>query len=228
MSIKERFDRFVANVNGQKIEVSDATNQWQCMDLAYLWAFSLNIPKGTIQRLYAYEVFTKANDYTKEFFDVISNTPDGVPQAGDLVIFGTQVGIAGHICIASGVGDTSSFQSLDQNWGGKQYASMFTHNYAGCLGWLRPKMQAEECIITDQTKIPQIDNMEVQAIRSIINDLKASQIALQKATDTLKTQVSELTLLVNNITNIVNSRWTWLGTLTGWKARLANLKALLA
>ena len=48
--------------------------------------------------------------------------------------------------------------------------------------WLQPVVV--EPVITDQTRIPQIDNMEVQAIRSLINDQK-NQI------NSLKTKMSQ-------------------------------------
>lgn len=149
-TIQQKFDQLVANIPDQAVEVSDKSNAYQCMDWAYLWTFILGYPKATIQRLYAYEVFTKANDLTKQYFDVIPNTPDFVPQLGDLGVFGTDVGTAGHICVCTGKGDTNSFQSRDQNWAGKAAVVEIRHTYGGknyFLGVLRPKVFDSECII---------------------------------------------------------------------------------
>lgn len=143
MAIKQLFTQFYANVNGQHVEVSDDSNINQCMDLAYLWTFSLGFPKATIQRLYAKEVYTKATDLTRQYFDVVPNSPTGVPPAGALVVFDATSGnIAGHISIASGVGDTNTFQSFDQNFSPGQRATLVTHNYntPKVLGWLVPKL----------------------------------------------------------------------------------------
>lgn len=54
------------------------------------------------------------------------------------VFFGTELGKYGHICIATGEGDTSYFNSWDQNWGSKEM-KIVRHNYTGFLGVLRYK-----------------------------------------------------------------------------------------
>lgn len=182
--MKDRFNQFYSNLNGQHVEVSDSTNRNQCMDLGYNWVFALGFPKATIQRLYAKDVYKLANDLTRQYFEVIPNTPTGVPQIGDLVIFdAVPANIAGHISISNGVGNTTSFQSFDQNWIVGQKCTVVTHNYdnPNVLGWLRPKLPTVgEPVITDQTKIPQIDNLEVQAIKSRLFD-QSSQINALKA-----------------------------------------------
>ena len=147
MTIQDKFDRFLANLINQKVEVSDASNINQCMDLAYNWTFCLDIPKATIQRLYAYRVYTQASDLTRQYFDVIPNSATFVPQAGDLVVFsnrnlnGTYFNTAGHIGIANGSGDIYRFRSFDQNWVPGQSALIVEHNYNNpkLLGVLRPK-----------------------------------------------------------------------------------------
>lgn len=61
------------------------------------------------------------------------------------------------------------------------------------------EVEPTSLVITDQTKIPQIDNMEVQAIRSVINDqkntinsLQAQVTSLVKDNGSLKEQISIL------------------------------------
>ena len=147
MTLKEKFDLFYANMVNQKSEVSDATNIYQCMDLAYQWTFSLDIPKATIQHLYAYQAYTQPSDLTRQYFDIIPNSATFVPQAGDLVVFsnrnlnGTYFNTAGHIAIANGSGDIYRFKSFDQNWGGQIGLTLIEHNYNNpkLLGVLRPK-----------------------------------------------------------------------------------------
>jgi hypothetical protein len=78
----------------------------------------------------------------KDFFDWIPNTPTGVPQAGDIVVWGTQVGQWGHTAIFID-GNASSFRSFDQNWPVGSAAHIQAHNYNGVLGWLRLKKAAQ-------------------------------------------------------------------------------------
>lgn len=151
VTVEELFDQLVANVPNQAVEVSDKSNVYQCMDWAYLWVFILGFPKATIQRLYAYEVFAKANEITKEYFEVISNSASFVPQKGDLGIFDKGVvsgNIAGHICVCTGEGDTKTFKSYDQNWSGTG-VKLIQHNYNKFLGVLRPRRFSFEHVVID-------------------------------------------------------------------------------
>lgn len=150
--MREQFDKFFNLYNGKQVEAEDPTNKNQCMDLVFKWLDQLNIPREAIRHLFAYQAFTEPNDVTKKYFDIISNTPTGVPQAGDIPVFGQAVGTAGHICVANGTGDQTFFDSLDENWDtahfnmgvDKQtgllipYTRLVRHNYNGILGWLRP------------------------------------------------------------------------------------------
>ena len=131
------YQDFFNQYNGKPVETEDPSNRDQCMDLAFAWCDALGIPRETIRHLYAYQVFTEPNDATRQHFQLIPNTPDGVPEQGDLIVFSTVVGPAGHICIATGTGDANTFQSFDQNWNGHAYTETVGHSYNGVLGWLR-------------------------------------------------------------------------------------------
>jgi len=147
--IKDLFDQFFSKYNGKDVEAEDSSNLNQCFDLAFLWCDSLGIPRSSVRHLYAYQIFTQPTSETKQYFKLITNSPDGIPQVGDLVIFGTKVGTAGHVCISNGTGDTKTFQSLDQNWGttpSQKKTRIVTHNYTGCLGWLRPILITKELL----------------------------------------------------------------------------------
>lgn len=163
--MKDKFIAFYSWVITQGIEISDKTNPYQCMDLAYSLVFFLNFPKATIQHLYAYEVYTKPSDLTRQYFDLIPNTPDGVPQAGDLVVFDkTDTYIAGHISVANGFGgDINGFTSLDQNWAGVSRVVLVNHNYNSpkVLGWLRPK--------------PTIANYDIETSLKLLEEIKVKE-----------------------------------------------------
>lgn len=78
-------------------------------------------------------------------YEYIANTPDAVPQPGDIIIWSSALpgsGGAGHeaVCLYPLPG-TGTFVSVDQNWGGKTVHAV-THNYSYVLGWMRMKQDA--------------------------------------------------------------------------------------
>ncbi len=97
-------------------------------------------------------IYANAKDYYNNYYNIsvlqelftrIENTPDLIPQKGDIAVWGEDVGnINGHVAIATGDGDTNWFDSYDQNWGKKEM-HLVTHNYRGFLGVLRPKDQSK-------------------------------------------------------------------------------------
>ena len=147
--MKEKFQEFLNKWQGKYCEVNDPTNLYQCMDLAYAWCDFLQITRDTIRHLYAYEVYTKPNDQTVKYFELIPNTPAGIPPVGSLVVFSKEIGgIAGHISIATGEGDTNSFNSFDQNFGTDKKCRIVNHGYGPVLGWLKPRVEE----LSDDTK----------------------------------------------------------------------------
>ena len=175
--MENKFNQWMEQVDGKVIEAEDASNYAQCFDLAFNWCDFLEIPRDTIRHLYAYQIFTNPNSDTSQYWNMIVNTLTGIPQIGDLVIWGTIVGPAGHVAIFK-EGDTLSFRSEDQNWAGLQKAKLINHTYNGVLGWLHPKVNSNSLpinIITDQTIISTIldengNPMEIQQIRSKLAD----------------------------------------------------------
>jgi len=138
MTLTEKLNQFIDNLNGQFVEVSYKDAIYQCMDLAYAWVFCLDYPKATIQHQYAYEVFTSPNDLTRKYFDLISNTPDFVPRDGDICVF--KGGTAGHIAVCLGGGTTSKFWRFEQNNPLGTNAALNERGYTNMLGVLRPKV----------------------------------------------------------------------------------------
>lgn len=134
--MKDIIIRFIDNLNGQWVEVSDKSNNSQCMDLAYVYIFCLGIPKSTIQHLYAHEVLTKATDFTRQYFDIIPNLKETIPQEGDLVIF--KGGTAGHIAIVIEA-TQDKMKVFEQNSPLGTNAHISDKGYNNCLGFLRPK-----------------------------------------------------------------------------------------
>lgn len=198
MTLKDKLNQFVIDLNGQWVEVSDRTNTYQCYDLAANWVIALGIPKSTISHLYAYEVYTKPNPNTRDYFDLIPNTATFIPQDGDIAVFDKTPGnIAGHIGIALGGGTTKSFNLFNQNapLGSNAHIGSYNYNNPKLLGVLRPKNQQVSLpgqpVITDQTRIPQLGNMEVQQIRSKLSDLERDSGQLVKDVKSYKKQLEE-------------------------------------
>jgi hypothetical protein len=137
--------QFIDAHKGQPLEVEDSSNRDQCMDLAFGWCDNLGIPHAAIRHLYAYQAFTAPNDTTRQYFDLIAINKN-VPSPGDLVVWGTGVGTAGHIAIFVS-GDASNFTSFDQNWdtanyhtaSGEPYCRLVKHSYNYVIGWLHPR-----------------------------------------------------------------------------------------
>lgn len=235
--MKEIFNTFFNKWNGKPCEVNDPSNLNQCMDLAYAFCDALGVTRDTIRHLYASEIYTKPNDLTVKYFELIPNTPLFVPQAGDICVF--KGGTAGHVSIAIGEGDTNSFKSFDQNFGATvNKCGIITHPYDNLLGVLRFR-QVVVSPITDQTILPIIDaqghNMEVQAVRSKLADDERRITNLLNSNDSYSAKVSELEDKLNEsfmaytelngkltqVKEIVFGRgWTWI--------KIANLKKLLA
>jgi surface antigen len=92
---------------------------------------------------YDHIIGTNAKDFkdrfNKEQFTWIPNTPEAVPQKGDIVVWNGRVGGgAGHVAIVLDA-NVNTFTSLDQNWSKVERVTIEDHNYNNVSGWLRPK-----------------------------------------------------------------------------------------
>lgn len=156
--MQDKFNKWLTLVNGKSIEAEDPSNKFQCFDLAFNWCDFLGIPREAIRHFYAYQIFTQPNDTTRKYFDIIYNGPNNTPQVGDIVVFGQQIGYAGHVAIDTGKSTPMNVLTEDQNWNGLQYARPVTHyNYYGVLGWLHPKTTSTP--LTDAQKLSQIKDI---------------------------------------------------------------------
>ena len=67
----------------------------------------------------------------------IKNTPDFVPQPGDIAVWGKELSQYGHVAIILSA-DAHSFVSMDQNWPRGSACKKVTHNYFKFWGVIRP------------------------------------------------------------------------------------------
>src|SRR5258706_14003284 len=129
------YDEFVIKWTGKPVDF-DGIYPNQCMDLMHQYVYDvLGITdKAVLAAPNAYQAYT--NNFP-QYFEKIDNTPTGVPQKGDIIFFGQAVGPSGHVCIFKD-GNVSTFNSFDANWPVGTLPHIQSHNYNGCLGWLRP------------------------------------------------------------------------------------------
>lgn len=114
--------------NNKFVEVTGSANALnQCVDLAN--AYLKDVLDHPIVK------WTNAIDFPEKLtdFEWIENTPEGIPQKGDLMIF---YGYYGHISIFH-EGDINLFRSFDQNYPLNSPAHIQEHNYNNVYGWLR-------------------------------------------------------------------------------------------
>lgn len=139
------FDEYFKKYNGVGIDY-DGKWSFQCFDLANHYCVNVLGGKAFVG-MYAWEIYENFNNQpSKNLFTRIPNTPEFIPQKGDIIVWAKSLnGKAGHVAICDGVGDTTYFYSYEENWDGKCHPTeRVKHNYNHVLGVLRPK---------DQTKV---------------------------------------------------------------------------
>jgi hypothetical protein len=169
MSVNEFFQKY----NGHPIDY-DGSYGNQCVDLYRQYCKEvLDVEQQSPGVEGAYQIWTR---YRTEDFDRIANTPEGVPQLGDVIIWDKTPSMNwGHVAIFK-EGNVQTFLSFDQNWPVGSLCHFQNHSYKDVLGWLRPKNLELEITgpeITEQTKIDLGEPwgiMEVQAIRTTLNN----------------------------------------------------------
>jgi len=153
-------------------------------------------------------------NFLPECFIKIANTPDGVPQEGDVVIWGIIIGPYGHVSIFDH-GDNKSFVSIDQNWpvdGGKGVLHEVTHIYRGVLGWLRPIIKEVSEISDEQKRIlaflGDATEGKVREAMGALADkqrLEVENESLRKLSDGLATSNTELSQKLDTSEKLVAS-----------------------
>lgn len=140
------FAEFRKKYLGKKVDW-DGAYAGQCVDLFRQYVndvLNLQQPKGVVG---AKDFWTnyETDPILKNNFQKIANTPTGVPQEGDVMIWGAYTGNPyGHISIFI-KGDVNKFVSLDQNFPTLSKVTETEHNYTKpkVLGWLRPMVTQE-------------------------------------------------------------------------------------
>jgi hypothetical protein len=155
-------DFIAQNVNKQiDLDGFPANQPFQCYDLANKWSQTLGY--GRFTGLYASDIYGQQ----PQNYDWIPNSPQAVPQAGDVVVWNRNKGNgAGHVAIANGVGNTSYFESLDQNWSAPRAVGV-RHDYSDVIGWGRPKKLTNsqggiDVIVNDDNNYARANKLHLQ------------------------------------------------------------------
>ena len=112
------FDQFIKKHLGKAMDY-DGVSGVQCVDLAKYYldeVFGIKAGAWGDARAY-YENYSAHSELTNNFTR-IANSASFVPKKGDITVWGKDVSSShncGHIAIAKGVGNTSSFYTYDQN-----------------------------------------------------------------------------------------------------------------
>lgn len=137
------YNEFINTYNGQSFDY-DGVSEVQCVDLIKMYLNKVfGLTPGAWGNAKDYYENYNNNSVLKANFNRIANTPEFVPQKGDIAVWGAGLGNKyGHVAIATGEGDTSNFYTYDLNWNGKTVKKV-QHTYKGFLGVLRPKDQSK-------------------------------------------------------------------------------------
>lgn len=132
MTTQEFFNKW----NGKGIDF-DGYYGFQCMDVYQQYVKEVlggkHVPAPAAADVWAQDKFDSS------IFDKVPNTPDGVPQEGDVVIWNKKAGGGyGHIAVFY-AGNVNNFTSFEQNWPTGSLSHFQVHDYTNVSGWLRPK-----------------------------------------------------------------------------------------
>ncbi len=164
------YDQFQTKYNNKPVEAVDPTNANQCFDLVVQYCMDvLGLPVSIFSGLLnAKQIWIPSTSLAVKNFNYIDNTPDAIPQKGDIIVWngtyngyynrwGNWIDGAGHTGIASGKGDVNYFECFEQNDPTGTYSHLRTYDYQDIYGWLRFKTVAP-------APIPLNDTQKVNAI----------------------------------------------------------------
>lgn len=219
MDIKQKLSDFITQNNNKLVEVEDPNNKYQCFDLAFAWVDALGIPRDSIRHLYAYEIYTKPTDSTVKHFEIIPNTSNGVPIAGDIVVFDKKKnGTAGHVAIATDGSDINKCAVFEQNDSSGSNTSLKSvldkHDYTYILGWLRPRISGDSqdsviAAIAERDKAVQdLTNgrkewTEKERSKNLI--IEQTQKSLSLANENMASNIKNMSVQLSTLSQIVDN-----------------------
>lgn len=212
-------DQFVQKYTGKGIDY-DGYAGFQCQDLYRQYVQEvLGFPQSPGV------VGAKDNwdSYLQDYYDRIPNTPDGVPEPGDIMIWGSKYGPYGHVAIVLSA-NSSSFTCFSQNdpTGSLCVKKKYTA-WSTLLGWLHPKQKTSiyrgyDLNNSDSMKVcvdKMVEIMEGKYISidehsKIINELDAKSTASAQSYANDKTILEEkIRTLEDIIKQLQETEFSW-------------------
>lgn len=128
-------DQFITKYNGKGID-SDGSYGNQCVDLYRQYIKEvLGYPQSPGVSG-AKDIWSS---YLPDYFTRIANTPEGIPQEGDIMIWGSTYGPYGHVAVVKSA-TLNTFTCFSQNDPTGALCGLKTYRtYKPVLGWLHPK-----------------------------------------------------------------------------------------
>ena len=129
------FQQFLEKYNGRNNVGNTPDNIGQCTGLVNVWIVDW-LKKSFIWG----HAFDWVNNYNPNDFEFILNTPDYIPQVGDIIVWSKAYnGKYGHVGIATGTGDLDTFEAFEQNdpLGSNSHLKMY--KYANVAGGIRTR-----------------------------------------------------------------------------------------
>ena len=146
------FQSFLNKYNGAQNVGNTSENKGQCVGLVMVWL------KDTLKLPHVWghakDLLANADPNS---YEVIYNSPLGVPQKGDVVVWKQSFnGTFGHTAIATGSGNIFNFEVFEQNNPLGSNCHLAKYNYNHVAGWLRPRKQPEPQICIDAKKFEEL------------------------------------------------------------------------
>ena len=182
------FDKFIEKYNGGKWDFDGAYGS-QCVDLFRFYnrdVLGIPQPKSVVGAKDFWGNYARDPIINNNFIK-ITNTPNAIPEKGNVVIWNEKVGSGfGHIAMAIS-GNINSFISLDQNWKGQGKTAKVAHNYNNIYGWFKPREESSQPsseVFNPSRALPtswyEIDEVKDAIKRGLIKDKDAWDTTITK------------------------------------------------
>ena len=184
-------NEFITKYKGKGIDF-DGYYGFQCVDLYRQYVQDvLQIPQSPSVNG-AKDIW---DNYLKDYFDSIPNTPEGVPQKGDIMVWGSKYGKYGHVAVVTSA-TTSYFNAFSQNdpIGSLPAIKKYT-SWGSVLGWLHPKEKEEN---NEQALKDKISDLETEN-KSIRQALAEEQLVTNHQGNVIKEYERDNTDLLNQL-----------------------------
>lgn len=206
--IKKYIGKSVGYPEGEFVGECLSSVKWYIKEV-----FGINPPPSGSNSAYGY--WSNFPIPLGEIFEKINNTPNNVPQRGDIIVWKPwSTNQYGHIAIFES-GNLDSFKSWDQNWDGKEL-HLQPHDYKNVTGWLRPINNSEPTMTEEEKRILQF-----------LEEQKANEGKVREAFGALKDlpiKDAEIQTLQARILTLENSLSSMEDRLTALESELkANL-----